>query len=68
MRWLRSRRVRRQPAALPKHAAWAQAAMPPPESSVTLGFADGSELELADTDPRAVALKAVADALMHQHV
>jgi hypothetical protein len=31
---------------------------------VTLGFADGSELELAAGDPSALALRAVADLLV----
>jgi len=66
MRWPWSRRSRRRIAAPPKHAAWAQAAMPPPESSVTLGFTDGSEVELGDSDPAAMALHAVADVLLRR--
>jgi hypothetical protein len=31
-----------------------------------LGFADGSEVELADSDPSAMALHAVADVLMRR--
>jgi hypothetical protein len=37
---------------------------------VRLGFGDGSELELADGDPSAIALRAVADLLVqdpHAH-
>jgi hypothetical protein len=66
VRWPRFRRNRSQPAAPPRHAAgsWAQSAAPP--AGVVLGFADGSESELDGTDPRAVALKAVADVLMRQ--
>jgi hypothetical protein len=65
MRWPRFRRNRSQAAAPARHAAgWAQPARPP--AGVVLGFADGSESELDGTDPRAVALKAVADVLMRQ--
>jgi hypothetical protein len=47
--------------------SWAHAALPPdPEAAapVRLGFADGSQLELRAEDPRARALRAVADSLV----
>jgi hypothetical protein len=34
--------------------------------SVTLGFADGSELALGENDPSAMALQAVADVLLRR--
>jgi len=40
---------------------WAAPAVPP---TVRLGFADGSEVELEDTNPAAMALQAVADVLL----
>jgi len=65
MRWPRFRRDRSRSAAPARHAAsWAQPATPP--TGVVLGFADGSESELDGADPRAMALKAVADVLMRQ--
>jgi hypothetical protein len=36
------------------------------DPTVRLGFVDGSELELPATDPRAVALRAVADLLVQE--
>ncbi|MDQ1745814.1 MAG: hypothetical protein QOD07_77 [Frankiaceae bacterium] len=57
----------------PRHsAAWAQPAVPPPvpaqpaqpDPAVRLGFADGTEVELAASHPNAVALRAVADLLV----
>jgi hypothetical protein len=63
MRWPWSRR---RPTAAPRHAAWSQPAAPPPVSVVHLGFTDGSELELTDSDPAALALQAVADVLLRQ--
>lgn len=59
--------MRRPEAARPRHAAsWVQPAQPPVEPSVTLGFADGSELELGENDPSALALQAVADVLLRR--
>jgi hypothetical protein len=47
----------------PRPARWAEPARPP-TPTVRLGFGDGSELELADGDPSAIALRAVADLLV----
>jgi hypothetical protein len=65
MRWP-WQRSRGRHAAVPAQrvAPWAQAALPPQEPAVRLGFDDGSEVELAASDPRAVALRAVADVLV----
>ncbi len=60
----RRRRVAAQDPYVPRHSGWAQAAVPPPpDPAVRLGFADGTELELAATHPSAVALKTVADVI-----
>jgi len=60
----------------PRHAGWAQPALPPqPHQSpqpadpaepvgVRLGFADGTEVALDRSHPSAVALRAVADLLV----
>ena len=37
----------------------------PAQAGVRLGFHDGSEVELTSTDPRARALREVADVLLH---
>jgi hypothetical protein len=42
---------------------WAQTAAPP-SATVLLGFDDGSQVQLAETDPNALALLAVADLLV----
>jgi len=51
----------------PRHSAgWAEAAVPPqpvPDPAVRLGFADGTEVELDQSHPSAVALKTVADVI-----
>jgi hypothetical protein len=69
MRWprltRREPRDRTRPAAPRDAATWTQRAEPP-SGAVHLGFTDGSEVELEGVDPRAVALKAVADVLMHR--
>jgi hypothetical protein len=39
--------------------------VPPPTTVVHLGFADGSELELSEADPTALALQAVAGVLVN---
>jgi hypothetical protein len=41
------------------------AAAPEPDAGVRLGFADGSDLSLDPDDPHTLALKAVADVLVH---
>jgi hypothetical protein len=68
MRWPWQRRTTAPavPAVPVPRASWAQAALPPVEASrqVTLGFTDGSEVALPEHDPRAVALRAVADVLV----
>jgi hypothetical protein len=67
MRWpWRRRRDKARHAAPPprRTASWAQAAVPPAEERVRLGFADGSEVELRADDPTALALQAVADVLV----
>jgi len=40
---------------------WADPVVPP---TVRLGFADGSEVELDDTNPAALAVRAVADVML----
>ena len=67
MRWPRLRRRDRARHAAPpvrRTASWAQAAVPPADERVRLGFADGSEVELGADDPTALALQAVADVLV----
>jgi hypothetical protein len=68
MRW--PRRQRSEPrnasgrhAASPRRASWTAPAAPP--GAVHLGFTDGSEVDLPDNDPTALALQAVADVLVH---
>jgi len=49
--------------------SWAQAALPPdPDEAapVRLGFSDGSQVDLPAEDPRARALRAVADSLVQE--
>ena len=54
---------------VPRHSGWAQPAVPPEPSppvadpAVRLGFADGTEIELEQSHPSAVALKTVADVI-----
>ena len=64
MRWPRRRSSGRH-AALPVQRAvsWATPALPP-DAAVRLGFVDGTEIELNVTDPRARALRSVADLLV----
>ena len=64
MAWPWRRRVARHAVVPPpRRAAWAKPALPP-GPAVCLGFDDGSQIELPATDPRAVALRAVADLLV----
>lgn len=64
--WRRSREARvvfigGSPFDVPPVTPPAQPAPPePPAPHVSLGFADGSTMELADDDPRAIALREVA--------
>jgi hypothetical protein len=47
---------------------WVAPALPPEpsETAVRLGFADGTEVDLPAEDPRARALRAVADSLVQE--
>jgi len=64
MAWrLRRRTARHAAVPAPRSASWVAPALPP-EPAVRLGFDDGSELELTAGDPRARALRAVADLLV----
>jgi hypothetical protein len=57
-----------------RQATWIQAALPPeahtePQAespAVQLGFCDGSSLDLPAEDPRARALRAIADSLVQE--
>ena len=68
MRWPRFRRKRDQlrhvSSALPEFPGLNDHVRR--DAGVVLGFADGTESELDGQDPHALALKAVADVLMHQ--
>jgi hypothetical protein len=51
---------------VPRHSVWAQPAVPPGPArgpAVRLGFADGTEVELEQGHPSAVALTTVADVI-----
>ena len=75
---LRRRPKGRHAAALPADRSWLAAVPEQPDpahreavadrqapgAGVLLGFSDGSELSLASTDPRAAALRTVADLLV----
>jgi hypothetical protein len=55
----------------PRHAGWANLALPPTPSpaadpAVRLGFADGTEVELDGSHPNAVALRTVADVIARE--
>jgi hypothetical protein len=52
------------PAPVPEVGVAAESAPTEVGPGVRLGFADGSEVALVDGDPRAVALRAVADLLV----
>jgi hypothetical protein len=64
------RRTQARPTTVPvrRVATWAEAALPPDVDAeaptVQLGFADGSSLGLPAEDPRARALRAIADSLV----